>query len=168
MQSRDYKERRKQRRKRATRLLEDASDNDASNNEEEEEEPKYQANELAPIGDEKLIEPRRERRPVLGKIQTRKNVSDSVDQNEKDATTASSSDTAIIEAHRDKSRELAQRIGDENPNEVIEELHVVRDKIKDKIKQPDWRKQRQRLLRQLKLSKIMRAMSQLSLAQKNL
>lgn len=45
------------------------------------------------------------------------------------------SQKAIIDNHRDKSREIAQRIGEDNPNEVIDELHLVRDKIKDKIKQ---------------------------------
>jgi hypothetical protein len=41
---------------------------------------------------------------------------------------------ALIGKHRDKSREVAQRIPEEDPNAVVEELHVVRDRIKEKIK----------------------------------
>lgn len=41
---------------------------------------------------------------------------------------------ALIGKHRDKSREVAQRIPEEDPNAVVEELHIVRDRIKDKIK----------------------------------
>ncbi len=116
---------RKQRRKRATQILEDGSD--VSNNEIEQGEP---------TPEENPIESKIERRPILGKINSRKNVSESFVQNESVETTMNpNTQTAIIENHREKSRELAQRIADENPNEVIEELHVVRDKIKDKIKQ---------------------------------
>ncbi len=43
-------------------------------------------------------------------------------------------ESVLASRHRDKSMEVAQRIRDDKPNEVIEELHVVRDKIKGKIK----------------------------------
>ena len=42
--------------------------------------------------------------------------------------------TAIINKHRDKSRELLKNIKEEDPNKVKDELNDVRDKIKDKIK----------------------------------
>lgn len=41
---------------------------------------------------------------------------------------------ALIGKHRSKSREVAERIPEEDPNVVVEELHMVRDRIKDKIK----------------------------------
>ena len=41
---------------------------------------------------------------------------------------------AIVNKHRDKSRELSRNIKDEDPNKVVDELKDVRDKIKDKIK----------------------------------
>lgn len=42
--------------------------------------------------------------------------------------------TAIINKHRDKSRELLKNVKDDDPNKVVDELHDVRDRIKDKIK----------------------------------
>lgn len=41
---------------------------------------------------------------------------------------------ALIGKHRSKSREVAERIPEEDPNAVVEELHVIRDRIKNKIK----------------------------------
>lgn len=41
--------------------------------------------------------------------------------------------SAISTRHRDRSRDLATKIQEEDPNEVIQDLHIVRDKIKEKI-----------------------------------
>lgn len=48
--------------------------------------------------------------------------------------TPDSIQSVLANKHRDKSREVATRIPDNDLNEVIDELHVVREKIKEKIK----------------------------------
>ena len=53
---------------------------------------------------------------------------------EQDDDTRAINESALASKHRDKSMEVAQRIGVDKPNEVVEELHVVRDKIKQKIR----------------------------------
>lgn len=55
------------------------------------------------------------------------------DQNEEEATAII--ENAMINRHRDKSKEVSKRIIDEDPTEVIGELHSVRDRIKEKVKQ---------------------------------
>ena len=55
------------------------------------------------------------------------------EQNEEEATAII--ENAMINRHRDKSKEVSQRVVEEDPSEVIGELHSVRDRIKEKVKQ---------------------------------
>ena len=87
-------------------------------------------------------EPKRTRRGVASLLSTLRNSTEAHDneafENEEENPPVSESSriiqSAIIDKHRNKSREMAQRIVEEDPNEINEQLHHVRDRIKNKIK----------------------------------
>ena len=64
-------------------------------------------------------------------------VNNEADENEDDPTKEMASQaiqSAVVNKHRDRSRELSKQMKDEDPNKVVEQLKDVREKIKDKIK----------------------------------